>query len=134
MYGFYKPFSFLGKLSEKLLMVRHVMTPTVSFTATPDFSDPFWGYFGNYDRVNANGAHENIRYSYFQHGVYGNAPSGKSGMLTFNISNNLEAKVKSDNDSTGFKKISLIENFSLSQSCNLAADSMKWSNLNTSIM
>jgi len=134
VYGFFTPFKFLGKLSEKLQTVRHVMTPSISFSAAPDFSDPFWGYYGNLDYVDGNGVHHNSRYSYFQHGLYGSAPSGKSGTLSFNIANNLEAKIKSESDSTGFKKISLIENFTLSQSCNLAADSLKWSNLNTSIM
>ena len=121
-------------MGDKLQMVRHVMTPTISFSAMPDFGAPFWGYYGNYERVASDGTVSPVRYSYFLHGLYGNAPNGKSGTITFNIANNLEAKVKSENDSTGFKKISLIENFTLSQSCNLAADSMKWSNLNTSIM
>ena len=134
IYGFFKPLKFLGKLSEKLQMVRHVMTPNISFTAAPDFGAPFWGYYGNYDRVASDGTLTPVHYSYFQHGLYGGGPNGKSGTISFNIANNLEAKIKSDNDSTGFKKISLIENFTLSQSCNLAADSMKWSNLNTSIM
>ena len=134
VYGFFKPLKFLGKLSEKLQMVRHVLTPTISFSAAPDFGAPFWGYFGNYEYVDAKGVRRNQRYNYFQHGIYGSASNGKSGMISFNIANNLEAKIKSDNDSTGFKKISLIENFTLSQSCNLAADSLKWSNLNTSIM
>ena len=134
VYGFFTPLKFLGKISEKLLTVRHVMTPSISFSAAPDFGSPFWGYYGNLDYVDNNGIHHNSRYSYFQHGLYSNAPNGKSGTLSFNIANNLEAKVKSENDSTGFKKISLIENFTLSQSCNLAADSMQWSNLNTSIM
>jgi hypothetical protein len=134
VYGFFKPLKFLGKLSEKLQMVRHVLTPTISFSAAPDFGAPFWGYFGNYEYVDAKGVTRKQQYNYFQHGIYGSAPSGKSGMISFNIANNLEAKIKSDNDSTGFKKISLIENFTLSQSCNLAADSLKWSNLNTSIM
>ena len=134
VYGFFKPLKFLGKLSEKLQMVRHVLTPTISFSAAPDFGAPFWGYFGNYEYVDAKGVTRKQQYNYFQHGIYGSAPTGKSGMISFNIANNLEAKIKSDNDSTGFKKISLIENFTLSQSCNLAADSLKWSNLNTSIM
>ncbi len=43
-------------------------------------------------------------------------------------------KVKSDNDSIGEKKISLIENFSVSQSYNFAADSMNWSNIQTSLL
>ena len=134
VYGFFKPLKFLGKLSEKLQMVRHVMTPTISFSASPDFGAPFWGYYGNYEREYSDGRVEPVRYSYFQHTLFGNAPNQKSGTISFNIANNLEAKIKSENDSTGFKKISLIENFTLSQSCNLAADSLKWSNLNTSIM
>ena len=134
VYGFFKPLKFLGKLSEKIQMIRHVMTPNISFSAAPDFGSPFWGYYGILDYEDRNGVHHNSRYSYFQHCLYGNAPSTKSGTISFNIANNLEAKVKSESDSTGFKKISLIENFTLSQSCNLAADSMKWSNLNTSIM
>lgn len=134
VYGFFKPLKFLGKFSEKLQMVRHVMTPSISFSASPNFGDPWWGYYGYYDRVDKDGNIVPVQYSYFQHGLYSNAPSSKSGTISFNIANNLEAKVKSENDSTGFKKISLIENFTLSQSCNLAADSMKWSNLNTSIM
>ncbi|MBR1804193.1 MAG: LPS-assembly protein LptD [Muribaculaceae bacterium] len=131
VYGFFKPMKFLG---DKLQMVRHVLTPTVTFSARPDFGTPFWGYYGNYDYTDANGKVQHRRYSYFQHGIFSNAPSGKSGMITFSLANNLEAKVKSDQDSTGFKKISLIENLTLSQSYNMAADSLRWSNLSTSIL
>ena len=54
--------------------------------------------------------------------------------MSVNISNNLEMKVKSDADSTGVKKISLIENLSLSQSYNFAADSLRLSNLNVNVL
>ncbi len=131
IYGFFKPMKFLG---DKLQMVRHVMTPTISFSAAPDFGSSFWGYYGNYDYPDAKGVMQRRKYSYFSHGLFGSAPSGKSGTLSFSIANNIEAKVKSDVDSTGFKKVSIIENFSLSQSYNMAADSLKWSNLNTSIL
>ncbi len=131
LYGFFKPLKFLG---DKVSMIRHVITPTVSFSAAPDFSSSFWGYYGHYDRPNASGVMQHVTYSRFSQGLFGNAPMGKSGMLNFSIANNLEAKVKSDQDSTGFKKVSLIENFTLSQSYNMAADSLRWSNLNTSIL
>lgn len=131
IYGFFRPMKFLGK---KLQMIRHVLTPTVSFSYTPDFGTPFWGYWGNYEYTDARGQKLNRRYSYFQHGQFGNAPSGKSGVISFNLANNLEAKIRSDQDSTGYKKISLIENLTLSQSYNMAADSLRWSNLNTSIL
>ena len=131
IYGFWRPMKFLGK---KLQMIRHVLTPTVSFSAAPDFGAPFWGYWGKYDYIDANGKSQTRHYSYFQHGLFGGASSGKSGIISFNLANNLEAKVKSDQDSTGYKKISLIENLSLSQSYNMAADSLRWSNLSTSIL
>ncbi len=131
LYGFYKPLKFMG---DKLQMVRHVITPVISFSATPDFGSKFWGYYGTYDYVDAQGYYREVKYPYFQHGVFGQPQSGKSGVLSFQIANNLEAKVKSDADSTGYKKISLIENLSLSQSYNFAADSLRWSNLQTSIL
>ncbi|MBO5541123.1 MAG: LPS-assembly protein LptD [Muribaculaceae bacterium] len=131
IYGFWRPMKFLGN---KLQMIRHVLTPTISLSAAPDFGSPFWGYWGKYDYVDSNGNPQTRRYSYFQHGIFGGASSGKSGIISFTLANNLEAKVRSDQDSTGFKKISLIENLSLSQSYNMAADSLRWSNLSTSIL
>lgn len=132
VYGFFRPMKFLGN---KLQMIRHVMTPTITFTASPDFGSDFWGYYGKYERPDAQTGENRIeRYNYFQHGVYGSPLAGKSGVLSFSIANNLEAKVRSDQDSTGYKKISLIENFTLSQSYNFAADSLRWSNLTTSLM
>lgn len=131
LYGFYRPLKFMG---DKLQMVRHVLTPTISFSMSPDFGSKFWGYYGNYSYTDPQGAQRVVKYQYFQHGVYGQPGSGKNGMVTFSLANNLEAKVKSDQDSTGFKKISIIENLTLSQSYNFAADSLRWSNLNTSIL
>lgn len=132
LYGFYKPMKFLG---DKVQMIRHVLTPTVSFSASPDFSAPGWGYYGTYTYTDKNtGELRTRKYSYFQHGLFGAPGQGKSGTLSYSLSNNLEMKVKSDADSTGVKKISLIENFTASQSYNFAADSLNWSNINTSIL
>ncbi|MDE6480731.1 MAG: LPS-assembly protein LptD [Muribaculaceae bacterium] len=131
LYGFFKPMKFLG---DKVQMIRHVLTPSLSYNYTPDFSDPMWGIYGQYSYMNNAGQNITRRYSYFQHGVFGSPGQGMSSSVSLSLSNNLEMKVKSDQDSTGVKKISLIENLSLSQSYNFAADSMNWSNLNTSIL
>ena len=131
LYGFWKPLKIFG---DKVQMIRHVLTPTVSFSASPDFSDPMWGVYGTYEYVNSAGELRTQKYSYFSHGVYGAPGQGKTGMVSVSLANNLEMKVKSDQDSTGTKKISLIENFSISQSYNFAADSLNWSNINTSIL
>ncbi len=131
IYGFFKPMKFLG---DKVQMIRHVMTPSISYSYTPDFSAPMWGVYGQYSYVNNAGTPITKKYNYFSHGVFGSPGSGMSSAVSLSLSNNLEMKVKSDQDSTGVKKISLIENLSLSQSYNFAADSMNWSNLNTSIL
>lgn len=131
IYGFFKPWKMFG---DKVQMIRHVMTPTVSFSASPDFSSPFWGYYGTYAYSDPrSGQIINHKYSYFSHGLFGGAGQGKTGALNFSIANNVEMKVKSDKDSTGVKKVSLIENFTVSQSYNFAADSLRWSNINTSL-
>ncbi len=131
IYGFFKPMKFLG---DKVQMIRHVLTPSLSYSYTPDFSAPMWGVYGQYNYVNNAGENITRKYNYFQHGVFGAPGQGMSSSVSLSLSNNLEMKVKSDQDSTGVKKISLIENLSLSQSYNFAADSMNWSNLNTSIL
>lgn len=131
LYGFWKPLKIFG---DKVQMIRHVLTPTVTFSGSPDFSDPFWGVYGTYEYTNASGQIQTQKYNYFSHGVFGSPGQGKTGMVSVSLANNLEMKVKSDADSTGTKKISLIENFTISQSYNFAADSMNWSNINTSIL
>lgn len=131
VYGFYQPLPFLG---DKVKMIRHVFTPTVSFSAAPDFGSSFFGYYGSYDYPDAQGRVQTKRYSYFPNSLFGVPGVGKTGAVSVSLANNLEMKVKSDNDSTGEKKISLIENFTVSQSYNFAADSLKWSNINTSLM
>ncbi len=130
IYGFYQPLPFLGK---KVKMIRHVLTPTISFSASPDFSSKFWGYYGSYQYVDVNGNEKTRKYSYYPNSLFGVPGQGKTGALSVALSNNVEMKVRTDNDSIGEKKISLIENFTISQSYNFAADSLNWSNLNTSI-
>ncbi|MDE6818853.1 MAG: LPS-assembly protein LptD, partial [Muribaculaceae bacterium] len=129
VYGFWRPL-FKGPLK----MVRHVMTPTISLSGSPDFGAPFWGYYGRYNRTEANGREQEVVYSRYPNSAFGIPGRGKSGIVTFSLANNLEAKVKSSRDSVEERKISLIENLSLNESYNFAADSLNWSNLNTSIL
>ncbi len=131
VYGFFQPLPFLGN---KVKMIRHVITPTISFTGSPDFASPFFGYYGSYDYNDSQGRLQKKEYSMFPNSLFGVPGRGKTGSISFSLANNLEMKVRDDNDSIGERKISLIENLTLSQSYNFAADSMRWSNLNTSVM
>lgn len=135
LYGFYKPVPFI--FGEKINMIRHVMQPTVGVSWSPycdrfypSFGRTGWEYFNHYDRRVPNSDETNrIKYGYFDHASFGGASTSRVGSLNFGLTNNVEMKVTSQKDSTGFKKISLIDNLSLSSSYNMLADSLKWSDI-----
>lgn len=131
VYAFFQP---LGVFGKKVKMIRYVLTPSLSFSGAPDFASSFFGYYGSYNYVDSRGMEQVRKYSYFPNALFGVPSQGKTGSLSLNLANNLEMKVKSDNDSIGEKKISLIENLNISESYNFAADSLRWSDLSTSIM
>lgn len=128
LYGMYTP------LFSKSTKIRHVFTPSISFNYAPDFSDPHWGGF--YERewyYDKNGIRREEVYSPYERGMFGTAPSTAQGSISFSFENNLEMKVKSESDSTGFKKISLIDNLSINFSHNMMAKEFKWSDISTNI-
>ncbi len=122
---------FLGK---KVKMIRHVLTPSVSFSGAPDWSSPFFGYYGSYAYTDSRGQEQVRKIPKFPNALLRRTGPGKTGSVSVSLSNNLEMKIKSDADSTGEKKISLIENLNISQSYNFAADSLNWSDISTSIL
>lgn len=103
--------------------IRHVITPSVGFSFTPDFSKDFWGYYSNYIDKEGN----EIMYSRFSNGIYGGPSRGLSQSLNFSLDNNLELKVRSRNDSTSVKKIKIFDYLNINASYNFASDSMKLS-------
>lgn len=110
-----------------LKAVRHVITPLLNFTYHPDFGTPFWGYY-KYTVTDTLGNYS--KYSRFENGIYGSPPDGKSGKVSFALSNNLEMKVRSRKDTlTGTKKIMLIEDLTIRAGYDLAKDSMNWDNI-----
>lgn len=103
--------------------IRHVINPNISFTYTPDFSDPSLGFYDFYTDKNGN----RIYYSRTENGIYGSPAQGASGIVNFSIGNNLEMKVKNTKDTiTGERKIILLESFNVSSGYDLAKDSLNW--------
>lgn len=127
LYGFYKPNpKVFGK---KLNMVRHVFTPSVSFSYAPDFGDSKWGYWDTYTKTDEEGNVSLVSYSPYAGSLYGVPSRGKTGQLSFDISNNIEAKILNRDDS--LKKVSIIDELGASMSYNMAAKQQPWSNLST---
>lgn len=105
----------------KLRAIRHVMSPSLTYTYSPDFSTSFWNY---YDAVQTGDRLGQIMYySYFE-GMGAGYPSygGMSQSLSFSLVNNFEAKVADKTDSTGVKtkKVKLLDNLSTNVSYNFA--------------
>ena len=131
LYGMYIPSrKFFG---DKIQAIRHVVTPSVSFSYAPDFSASRYGYYETYQKTDADGNVSMVEYSPYSIGAYGVPGKGKTGSISMDLAQNLEMKVKSDDDSTGYKKISLIDEFRMSMSYNMAADIRPWSDLSTSL-
>ena len=132
LYGFYQPSRLWIKLfGDKLIMTRHVFTPSVSYSMSPDFGDYRYGYYDTYSYTDSNGQFRTVEYSPYSGSLYGVPGKGKSGTISMSISNNVEMKVRSDRDSTGVRKLSIIDELGASMSYNFAAVTKPWSNLNT---
>ncbi len=131
LYGFFKPWKMFG---DKLQMIRHRITPRIGMSYRPDFGEEHWGFYDKLEYIDNAGKQRIIDYNLYNGQIFGAPSKGKSASINFGIDNNIEAKVRSQKDSVEtFKKISLIDNFSISSSYNLAADSFQLSDISTRI-
>ncbi len=122
-YGIFQP-NILG-----ISAIRHTVQPSISYTYTPDFSKPGWGYYGTY--VNSNG--QTVKYSKFQKEIFGGASSGESQAINFSLSNIFEMKTQVDpTDTTEKEKKIQLLNLNAGIGYNFAADSVKFSDLSLS--
>lgn len=124
IYGMY----IMRNPNSKIKSIRHKITPSVSFSYTPDFGQKKFRFWDSY--IDATGRPQ--YYSHFENGVFGYTGRGESGAMSFSLSQNLEAKVLEVNDTTQtktdkpvFKKVKIIDNLGMNASYNLIADSMK---------
>ncbi len=108
--------------------IRHMMTPSISYSYTPDFSTEKFDY---YQTVQTDSLGSTQQFSRFAGFVYGpGAGVGERSNISIGISNILEMKYKSKNDTTNkAQKIALLRNFGANASYNLAAEQFKLSNI-----
>ena len=131
LYGFYIPNRKI--FGDKIEAIRHVLKPSVSFSYAPDFSSHRYGFWDSYQKTDADGNVTLVEYSPYQNMLYGTVSKGKTGSISLDIGNNIEMKIKSDKDSTGFKKISIIDELGFAMSYNLSAKERPLSDLTTRI-
>ena len=131
LYGFWVPSRKI--FGDKIQAIRHVITPQISYNYAPDFSSKRYGYYETYQKTDAQGNVTLEEYSPYSGSLFGVPGRGRTGSISMSLSNNIEMKVKSDKDSTGFKKLSIIDELGANMSYNMAAKEKKWSDLSMNI-
>ena len=144
-YGFYRIYNYnasvslnttiygmwqMKKKTAKVQAVRHTLTPSVGGSYMPDFGNQKFGF---YKVVQADSLGGYTLYSPYSDNAYGVPGRGASASINFSLKQSLEMKVLSKRDTSGVKKIKVIDDLSLSGSYNFLADSMGLSNINMSI-
>ena len=124
--------------NKKVEAIRHMVTPSVTLGVQPELGTVSNGY-RQLSYVDQNGIQHVVNYNRFE-GQTNSPPSmGKSASMSFSLGNNLEAKIrdKQDTTGTGTKKIKLIDQLAIGGSYNFLADSLNLSkismNMNTTI-
>lgn len=131
LYGFYRPLPWFG--GRKIQAIRHMLTPSVSFDFSPDFGSTRFGYWDSYLKTDEQGNVSYVTYSPYSNALYGVPSRGKTGSVVMDVGNNVEMKIRTDKDSTGYRKISLIDELGARLSYNMAAKSKPWSDLSMRI-
>jgi lipopolysaccharide assembly outer membrane protein LptD (OstA) len=121
---------FFGIVQPQILGItgfRHTVTPSITLSYQPDFSDPRFGYYGSY--VDSTG--QSVRYDKFENAIYGGSGAGRQANLSFGVGNNFEMKVRTSDTVQQEKKIQLM-NIGANVAYNFAADSLRLSPLSLS--
>ncbi len=129
LYGMFVPNRKL--FGDKVVAIRHVLTPSVSFTYAPDFSASRYGYYKSYTKRDKNGKESVVEYSPYSGGLFGVPGRGKTGSFNFSVDNNIEMKIRTKDDS--IKKVSIIDQLGASMSYNMAAERRPWSDLSMNL-
>ena len=110
----------------RLKALRHTFRPSISYSYRPDFQ-------ANHIRQVQQSANplDLQEYTIFDQGIYGAPSSGVSNSIGIALNNVLEAKVapKDPDSDEDDEKIMILNNLNFNTSYNIAADSLRWSNV-----
>ena len=144
-YGFYRIYNYnasaslnttiygmwqFKKKTSKVQAIRHTITPQIGVSYAPNFGKQKYGF---YKTVQTDSLGGHTVYSPYSDNAYGVPGRGAAASLNFSLRQSLEMKVLSKRDTSGVKKIKLIDDFSISGSYNFLADSMGLSNISLAL-
>jgi lipopolysaccharide assembly outer membrane protein LptD (OstA) len=109
--------------------IRHIVSPSISYSYSPDFSTDFWGYYDHYIDSTGN----SVEYNKFEKEIFSKPSNQESQSISFNIGNVFEMKTNADpTDTTSKENKFQLLNLSASMGYNFAGKSYKLSDLNMS--
>ena len=116
----------------RLKAIRHTIRPSISYSYRPDFSERYNQRVQN----NLEGT-EFETYSPYGNGtsLFGTPGSGLSNSIGISINNVVEGKLapKDPDSDEEDQKITILNNLNFSSAYNMAADSLRWSPVNTTM-
>ncbi len=125
---------FIFGKDRKVEAIRHMVTPSISFSAQPEMGTSANGYT-QMSYVDINGIQHTVTYNKYEGQTNSPPGRGKSASMSFSIGNNVEAKIRDRNDTTGtgVKKIKIIDQLAIGGSYNFLADSLNLSNISANM-
>ncbi len=118
----------------RIQAIRHVVSPSVSMSVSPDLGKAFNGY-RTLHYTDKDGEEKDYEYNIYSGQMYSPPGRGRGASASFSIANNLEAKVRdfSDTTGTGSKIVKLLDQLNFNGSYNFLADSLNLSNIGMSM-
>lgn len=120
--------------NKRVEAIRHMVTPSISFSAQPEMGTAANGYT-QMSYVDANGIQHVVNYNKYEGQINSPPGRGKSAAMSFSLGNNVEAKIRDKNDTTGTgtKKVKIIDQLAIGGSYNFLADSLNLSNISVNM-
>ena len=124
----YGMFNF-GKYN-KIQAVRHVISPSLSMSFSPEKGKAFNGW-RTFEYLDTLGVKRTYDYNVYQGQINSFPGKGRSATMSLSIGNNLEAKVRDAKDTTGTgsKKVKILDQFNINTGYNFLADSLRMNNV-----
>ncbi|MCH7515985.1 MAG: LPS-assembly protein LptD [Bacteroidetes bacterium] len=124
-----KFFGIFGSPFPGISSIRHTVTPSITYSFRPDFSEPGWGYYDSYTKSDGT----EVRYNKFEREIFGGPSSQQQSSLSFNIGNIFEMKSEVDpTDTTDKEEKYQLLNLNIGSGYNFAADTLKFSDIRLS--
>lgn len=120
--------------THRIQAIRHVISPTLSFSFSPEKGTRANGW-RTLNYIDSNGNAKTYDYNIYAGQIYSAPGKGRSASMSISIANNFEAKVRNLRDTTGKgeKKIKLIDNLNINTGYNFLAKQFKMSNIGVSM-